>query len=202
MTSLKVAIAGYMGSGKTTCSKIFTDAGAKVIDADLQAKIMMDSSPDIHQKLSALFGDSIFEQNKLSYSKLGSFVFSSIQLLKRFNSIVHPPLIYKLKELLFSSNDPIVVLDAALIPLWNIDDWFDYRIWIDASENTRLMRITRKSKTINTGQLLQRLTMQQDLFAPPSPKNWQYVSNNNSIESLSQKVFLLINQLNSNIHHS
>ena len=146
MKSIKIALAGYMGSGKTTCARFFADAGAMLINADLEAKALMESEPKILQELKAEFGDSILENDKISYSRLGSIVFGSVEPLLKLNSITHPPLLKKLKKLLSKEDSRIVVLDAALIPLWNIDSWFDFRIWVEASRQIRMNRILKKSK--------------------------------------------------------
>ena len=98
MKPIIIALAGYMGSGKTTCARFFADAGAMLINADLEAKALMESEPKILQELKAEFGDSILENDKISYSRLGSIVFGSVEPLLKLNSITHPPLLKKLKS--------------------------------------------------------------------------------------------------------
>jgi dephospho-CoA kinase len=196
MKSIKIALAGYMGSGKTTCARFFADAGAMLINADLEAKALMESEPKILQELKAEFGDSILENDKISYSRLGSIVFGSVEPLLKLNSITHPPLLKKLKKLLSKEDSRIVVLDAALIPLWNIDSWFDFRIWVEASRQIRMNRILKKNPNIKEAQLIKRLDIQESTFSPPSPWKWSYISNEDSVESLGQKVFLFLQQIN------
>ncbi|HEX3018699.1 MAG TPA: dephospho-CoA kinase [Chitinispirillaceae bacterium] len=195
MASIRVGIAGYMGSGKTTCSKFFADAGALLINADAEAKSLMQSQPQIQNKLLLEFGDSISENGKISYSRLGSIVFSSKESLLRLNAIVHPPLLEKLRELMTNPDPEIIVLDAALIPLWNIDSWFDYRIWVDAPGVLRLDRIFKKNPNVTKELLQQRMILQESTFLPPSTKTWKYILNEDGIDMLSQKVSLVINQI-------
>ena len=196
MKSIKIALAGYMGSGKTTCARFFADAGAMLINADLEAKALMESEPKILQELKAEFGDSILENDKISYSRLGSIVFGSVEPLLKLNSITHPPLLKKLKKLLSKEDSRIVVLDAALIPLWNIDSCFDFRIWVEASRQIRMNRILKKNPNIKEAQLIKRMDIQESTFSPPSPWKWSYISNEDSVESLGQKVFLFLQQIN------
>ncbi len=198
MKSIKIAIAGYMGSGKSTCAKFFADAGAMLINADLEAKVLMENEPGILQELKAEFGDSILENGKISYSRLGSIVFSSVEPLLKLNSITHPPLLKKLKRLLSNEDYPIIVLDAALIPLWNIDSWFDFRIWVEATRKIRMDRILKKKPVIQEEQLLKRMDIQESTFSQPSPQGWSYFSNEGSIELLGQKVFSFLQQINRN----
>lgn len=195
MAALKIGIAGYMGSGKTTCSRLFANTGARVINADNEAKLM-ESEPEVLQKLVREFGESILNHGKLSFSSLGSIVFSSFELLQRLNSVVHPPLLKRLQKLMLSDPDEtIVVVDAALIPLWNIDDWFDLRIWVDAPRQVRLQRISARVPDIKKEQLQYRMSMQEKLFSPPSQSTWKYISNDGSVEMFNRKVFLLMEGL-------
>jgi len=195
MKSIKIALAGYMGSGKSTCASFFADTGAMLINADLEAKVLMESEPKILQELKAEFGDSILENGKISYSRLGSIVFSSVEPLLKLNSITHPPLLKRLKLLLSNEDYRIVVLDAALIPLWNIDSWFDFRIWVEASRQIRMNRILKKNPSSKEEQLLKRMDIQESTFSPPSPQRWSYISNEGSVESLGQKVFSFLQQI-------
>lgn len=196
MASIKIGIAGYMGSGKTTCSRFFADAGATLINADHEAKILMESEPQIQRQLIAEFGDSILENNKISYHALGLIVFSSVEPLLRLNSITHPPLLNRLKKLLSIGQSEITVLEAALIPLWNIDSWFDVRIWINASRQTRLDRILKKNSVLKKDQVIQRMIIQESTFSPPSAQTWCYISSEGSTEQLAQKVFSVLQQIN------
>lgn len=195
MASIKIGIAGYMGSGKTTCSRFFADAGAALINADQEAKILMESEPQIQKQLIAEFGDSILENNKISYHGLGLVVFSSVEPLLRLNSITHPPLLKRLKKLLSICQSEIIVLEAALIPLWNIDNWFDVRIWVNASRQTRLDRMLKKKSALGKEQLIQRMNIQESTFSPPSAQTWCYISNEGSTELLAQKVFSVLQRI-------
>lgn len=187
-----------MGSGKSTCAKFFADAGAMLINADLEAKALMESDQQILQELKTEFGNFIVENGKISYSRLGMIVFGSVEPLLKLNSITHPPLLKRLKKLLSNEDYETVVLDAALIPLWNIDSWFDFRIWVEASRQIRINRILKKNPSFGKEQLLKRMDIQESTFSPPSPQRWSYISNDDSVELLGQKVFSFLQQINRN----
>ncbi len=187
-----------MGSGKSTCAKFFADAGTMLINADLEAKVLMESDPQILQKLKTEFGHHILENGKISYQRLGSIVFGSVELLLKLNSITHPPLLERLKKLLSNEDYRIIVLDAALIPLWNIDSWFDFRIWVEASREIRIDRLLKKNPGFAKEQLLKRMDIQESTFSTPSPQRWYYIFNEDSIELLGQKVFSFLQKINRN----
>ena len=86
------------------------------------------------------------------------------------------------------------MLDAALIPLWNIDSWFDFKL--GGIRQIRMNRILKKNPNIKEAQLIKRMDIQESIFSPPSPWKWSYISNEDSVESLGQKVFLFLQQIN------
>lgn len=189
MKTLKIGLAGYMGAGKSTCSEMFACRDAVVIDADKEAKILMGNDCGIKRKLSNTFGVEVISNGEISYSKLGALVFDSIVNIRKLNSIVHPPLLEHFSHLLNSIQEPVVVLDASLIPLWNIDNWFDVRLWVDASAETRLERIYKRCQNrLPKEQLKERMLIQQELFQAPSEENWDYILNDRNVDILKNAV--------------
>ncbi|NLW33805.1 MAG: dephospho-CoA kinase [Fibrobacter sp.] len=189
MKSFKIGLAGYMGAGKTTCSQIFVDHGAAIINADHVAKYLMEQDRYIKKRLIEEFGNGICNNEKISFAKLGRIVFSSMDKIRKLNSVVHPPLLDTIHKLLTGKQDQIVVLDASLIPLWNIDNWFDIRIWVYAPFVTRLERILNKPEcNLSRDQISKRMILQQKLFSPPSVKNWKYVLNDGKIEAVKNAI--------------
>ena len=76
----------------------------------------------------------------------------------------------------------MVVVDAALIPYWGIEDWFDYVIWVDAAWEVRLDRM--KKRGYNEADIVQRERMQN--FSPQRVDF--YVKNDGDMEALVKQV--------------
>ncbi|MCX7727482.1 MAG: dephospho-CoA kinase [Chitinispirillaceae bacterium] len=190
---LSIGIAGYMGSGKSTCARLLAEKyGYKVIDADLEAKNLMRESKSITNRLIEEFGDRIIENDILSFKKLGKIVFSNINELKKLNTIVHPPLIEALKRKFFGEDlNEKVVLDASLIPLWHIEEWFSLRLWIKADLETRVKRILAKGSELTESEIRKRAKIQMNLFGEPSEDMWIYIKNEESIQDLEKKIDLI-----------
>ena len=93
------------------------------------------------------------------------------------NAIVHPLLLERLHYTIFKKRTGVIVIDAALLPLWNIDEWFDLRIWVDASFTTRLGRLLRKTPALDEEEIGRRMRMQETLLNAPSIPSWKYVLN-------------------------
>lgn len=185
--SAKIALAGYMGSGKSTVAGILAEAGAYIVDADREAKLLMQSDPEIKMKLNEIFGEQVFKNGSIAFDRLGSIVFGSIEELKKLNAVVHPPLLERLGSLMRDRSGP-VVMDAALIPLWHIEGWFDQRIWIFASFDVRLKRLLAKAGELTEEVIRERMLLQEKLFQSPPEGIWRYISNESSIEALRSEV--------------
>lgn len=187
MAPIKIGVAGYMGSGKSTCAGYLSQRGGTVIDADSFAKDVMNSSPTIKKNLSESFGNGVVSEGGILFNVLGKAVFNSLQNLKKLNSIVHPPLLKRLHSKITEYDNKLCILDAALIPYWNIEEWFDTLYWIQASEVTRLKRLTGKT-TITPDELKKRLTLQEELFNEPSGGKWITISNEGTISEFKEII--------------
>ncbi|MBN1601251.1 MAG: dephospho-CoA kinase [Chitinispirillaceae bacterium] len=190
MSKTVIAVAGYMGSGKTTCTKLLASLGCREINADNEAKRLMGSSDEIKNRLVQEFGSEVVINGEIRYSLLGQIVFKTTKTVEALNTIVHPPLIEHLRKLIDESSDNVMLLDAALVPLWNIEDWFKHRLWIYADFEVRLHRLNifRSDASLNMHELAHRMRIQETLFSPPSKNNWHHMLNENTEHAFFEQV--------------
>jgi dephospho-CoA kinase len=189
---VRIGIAGYMGSGKSTCAHILAEGDAVVIDADREAKTLMESSGTIKRGLVSAFGNDVLQKGNIRFDLLGGRAFRSIATLRTLNRIVHPPLIERLYQRIHGVRDSLCILDAALIPLWRIGSWFDIRIWVDARQNTRLDRLMMKNSGIDRNSLQKRMRIQERLYGKPRGRGWRMVANDGSIEELRKHIASIV----------
>ena len=141
---IKVAITGNIGSGKSTFSKFLEDEGFPVIYADDISKDILVNDSNIRNAVIKEFGAESFQGNKINHKYIADIIFSSTKQLKKINSILHPPVQKKIKEITekyFKTND-LVFVETALIYESKIENQFDYVVLITADENLRKMRST------------------------------------------------------------
>jgi dephospho-CoA kinase len=185
--NLRIGIAGYMGSGKSSCAAACAEiTGIRIIDADAEAKLLMEKDTRIRDEISRVFGPKIANSATVNFAALGAAVFASVDEIRKLNGIVHPPLVRRLRELVFSLPGPSI-LDAALIPLWRIDNWFDSCLWVCAPSKTRFGRIESKTG-MPLEQIKQRMLVQESLFSEPSGSPWTPLINEGSVEELKDSV--------------
>jgi dephospho-CoA kinase len=117
---LKIGLTGGIASGKSTASQILKRLGATVIDVDMIGREVVKKGSPYLREIVEYFGEGILlEDGTLDRKKLGSIVFKNRDKLKILNSIVHPPMIARIKSLLESMEregelDKVVV-DAAIL---------------------------------------------------------------------------------------
>jgi dephospho-CoA kinase len=185
----RIGIAGLMGAGKSTCVGFFADAlrqssiGVRIIDADVEAKIMMRQDKSLQEGLIASFGKEVVRNGEIVFSLLGALSFSALPRLLTLNGIVHPPLLERLRELVFSRNAEYIICDAALISLWHVEKWFDTCIWVDASFEKRYERLIKKL-TLTPDELKTRMEMQRKIVPEPEKTQWKIINNNGKPDEL------------------
>ena len=192
----RIGISGLMGAGKTTCAGLFFDVlkrnegDARLVDADVEAKIVMRGDKTLQIKLAESFGESVMKGGEIAFSLLGSLAFSSMPKLLMLNRIVHPLLLERLKELIFSKGSGCVLCDAALIPLWHIEEWFDALIWVHAPVEERYRRLVNKVQ-LTPDELTVRMELQQSLVSEPKKAPWDILMNQGTLEELRPSVLSL-----------
>ena len=189
MSAKKIGIAGYMGAGKSTCVRLLANESTVVINADEHAKELMQRDESIRQSLFCHFGSAIQDDGRINSKALGKIVFETPSELDALNAIVHPPLIIYLKKYLQEKSlEPgvtKVLLDAALIPLWKIENWFDCLIWVDATREVRLRRLYERLRgAMSETEIVQRMNEQEKLFKKSENIKWIEIPNNGNIAEL------------------
>lgn len=185
-----IGLTGNIASGKSTVGTILSEHGFPVIEAD-RIGWMLIKQPEIEEKVLSAFGN-VRKDGEIDRNKLGDMVFSDRENLKMLNDIIHPPLLKELKRQIQGSTEDIIVVNAALIVEWGIEDWFDNIILVTCDEEVKIERLTKKGLTREKA--LQRLQSQ----IPESekiPKSDFVIENNGTLEELRAKTLKVINQL-------
>ncbi len=150
---LLIGVTGGIASGKTEVAKVFRTLGAKILSGDEIGKDVVGEYPELLKKLVKTFGHQILDSRKrLNRKKLGEIAFSSPSSTKKLNRIVHPYLLRDLKQKIESFRaggyEKPVVIDAALIVEWELQEKLDYMIFVVCSKQKRIKRlIERKGYT-------------------------------------------------------
>ncbi len=142
--AIMIGLTGGIGAGKTTIAKVFATLGIPVFNADDMAKELMQTSPELQQKLVQQFGEKLYQDGKLDRAYLAGIVFKDAFQLATLNAIVHPITIQAAKDWALKQNTPYVIKEAALIFESAAADGLSGVIGVTAPLAVRTLRVMKR----------------------------------------------------------
>ena len=142
-----IGITGQIGAGKTTAANILKAMGAVVIDADKIGRQVVETNPELIQKLARAFGPQIITPTgKLRRKKTAEIAFSNERNRKLLNSLVHPFLLKELRKQINRNlaKKKVIVIDAALLLDWKLDNVVHVTLVIGCSKDKRMTRLIKR----------------------------------------------------------
>lgn len=142
---LSVGLTGGIGAGKSEVSRLLVERGAVLIDADRIAReVVAPGTPGLAAVVETFGEEVLAEDGSLDRARLGSIVFADQEKLAALNSIVHPLVGARSKELSDAvPEDAVVVHDVPLLTENGLAPLYDLVVVVDASPDTQLDRLVR-----------------------------------------------------------
>ncbi|WP_055621523.1 dephospho-CoA kinase [Streptomyces sp. JHA19] len=142
---LKVGLTGGIGAGKSEVSRLLVEHGAVLIDADRIAReVVAPGTAGLAAVVEAFGEDVLAADGSLDRPRLGSIVFADPERLAVLNSIVHPLVGARSRELEdAAAEDAVVVHDVPLLTENGLAPLYDLVIVVDADPGTQLDRLVR-----------------------------------------------------------
>ena len=140
---LSVGLTGGIGAGKSEVSRLLVECGAVLIDADRIAREVVEpGTPGLAAVVDAFGAEVLTADGRLDRPKLGSIVFADPERLAVLNSIVHPLVGARSRELEeAAAEDAVVIHDVPLLTENGLAPLYDLVIVVDASPETQLDRL-------------------------------------------------------------
>jgi dephospho-CoA kinase len=114
-----IGLTGNIACGKTIVARMFEEEGARIIDADRIARLIVEPGEPAWKEIVQKFGHEILNPDKtINRKMLGDIVFTDKEKREELNSITHPRIIEKIKfmlEKLRKEKVDVVIIEAALI---------------------------------------------------------------------------------------
>jgi len=189
---IKVGITGGIGSGKSTVAKVFETLGIPVFYADTRAKILMDESEDLKQKIQENFGKDIYSYGKLDKKHLSTIIFNDPKKLALLNSLVHPETIKDANDWMQQQTTHYALKEAALIFESGSQQYLDYVIGVHAPV---AIRIQRAMKRDNVTEEEVKTRMNKQIEESIKMKLCDFIINNDEQELLIPQVLKIHQQL-------
>jgi dephospho-CoA kinase len=146
---LIVGLTGGVASGKTTVSKILSEEGAYLIDADLIARELVQPHTPTWGELVRVFGKQILDKDgSIHRKKLAAIIFSDPQVRDLLNRMIHPLIKEewdrRVAEIGKKDPEAIVVIDAALLVELGGHREMDKVIVVTSSERQQIERLKER----------------------------------------------------------
>ena len=185
-----IGLTGGIGSGKSAAGIEFEKLGITVIDADEIAQKASLKNSKAYKEIVEYFGASILDNSQnIDRRKLRNIVFNDEEQKKKLEQILHPAIREDISFAISNSKSPYTIIMVPLIYETNSKDNYNRILVIDCDEDIQISRAVARDgaseedikKIINSqATKKERLSIADDV-----------ISNNSSIEKLSEKVLHL-----------
>ena len=142
-----VGLTGGIGSGKSAVLSVFSSLGVPCYQSDSSAKKLMHQDSELINQIKALFGDDLYEGEKLNRGKLAEVVFADKSKLESLNAIVHPRVKEDFQLFLSQQNADYVIKEAAILFETGGAEDCDVTILVTAPEDLRIERVMKREKS-------------------------------------------------------
>lgn len=177
-----IGVAGNIGAGKTTVSKIFEELGAEYISAD---EIGWEVLPKIADVLEKRFGEGIMQGHDVNKRKLRELAFSDVENLEFLNRVSHPILKKRIIEKISGIESGVVVIDAALLFEWpDVYKLVDYAILVTAPHDRMIAQAKRKGIS---KRLFEKIVSRQKSEKEMVPQATHVIRNDGTVDDLRKK---------------
>lgn len=160
--TLKIAVTGGIGSGKSLAMQIFAENGYNTISADEIAKELFNDK-EVVKRLKKLFPSAVNDDDTVDRKIIADEVFSDKAKLKALNELTHPLII---KEALYIAdrNGGINFIEVPLLFEGGFEKLFDMVIVILRPKDKRVESVIKRSGLSET-QVVARMNNQVDYDA-------------------------------------
>ncbi len=192
MATLKIAVTGGIGSGKSTVTEILKDLGYKTFSCDKIAHALY-KKDFVKEILVKEFGEEILNSHgRVCRRRLGLTVFKDKEKLKKLNSLTHPIII----DELYKKIDAVKGVAIAEVPLLfecKMENNFDKVLVVTRPLEDRINAVISRDKT-NKEKVLDRIKNQID-YENLKNDNHIIISNDASLENLKASVKAVIEKI-------
>lgn len=163
---LTVALTGGIASGKSVIARVLEELGCYIHHADLIARELMEPGRPAWRSVVAHFGQKILNPDKtINRSELGEIVFSDNKERQFLNSIIHPLVFEKKREIIHKLRKEraykIFVSEAALTIEAGFADFFDRVIIAFCRKDIQISRLMERDQ-ISQNDALKKIRSQMD----------------------------------------
>jgi dephospho-CoA kinase len=195
-----IGLTGGIASGKSTVARMLLEMNIPVIDADIEARNVVEKGEKAYDQIVNVFGSDILtDTGEIDRTKLGSIVFHNENKRMQLNSIVHPAVRERMnikKEKLLNEGHQMVVLDIPLLFESRLTHMVEKTILVYVNEDIQLKRLISRNQ-LTQHEANARIQSQMPLKDKLQLAD-EVIDNNGTIENTKKQLILIINKWNEN----
>lgn len=192
--TITIGLTGGIATGKSTVSKIFLENHIPVIDADIEARLVVEKGSEAYHLIIEEFGESILQPDgQLNRQQLGAIIFSDDKKRQRLNEITHPRIRQQMlekKNQAIINKERLVVLDIPLLFEGKLQELVDKVVVVSTAAPIQLERLMERNG-FSKEEALQRINAQMPLEEKEQLAD-VVIYNNGTIDELRASVENLI----------
>jgi len=86
----RIGVTGGIGTGKTTVCQFLRTLGCEIFSADIEAKRLQETDPDVIAGIKKIFGETIYENGLPDRQRIAEIIFHDEKKLSELNALIHP----------------------------------------------------------------------------------------------------------------
>ncbi len=193
---MRIGLTGGVGCGASEAARHLESLGIPVVSGDEigHRALLKDSVKTV---IRQEFGNKVFaDDGEIDRKLLGQIVFADDVALETLNTIIHPVMLEILKHEVSEkeTENGTVVVDAALIYEWELQDFFDKIILVTAPIEKRIERVMMRSG-ITRIEVEQRISAQMPVEDKAAMADY-VINNDKTVEDLHKKADHIWNLIN------
>ena len=148
-TFLLLGVTGGIATGKSTVAAMLGEMGARTIDFDALARLVVEPGRPAYQDILSFFGKQVLTADKdLDRKKLKEIVFQDREKLRKLESFTHPRIwdefLLQIDSYSRETKPFILQVVAALLIETNMQSLFDHLLMVYLPEEVQLKRLIKR----------------------------------------------------------
>jgi len=143
-------LTGGIATGKSTVAQMFRESGARIIDADIIARDVVNQNTPAYKEIVNIFGAEILcPDGQIDREKLGAIVFGDEKKLGILNRITHPRVLEQMQRQIAINKKEGALLTLCDIPLLfesGAQNWLKPVILVYAGPGTQIKRLMERDR--------------------------------------------------------
>jgi len=185
-----VGLTGGIASGKSAVARMFAELGARLVDADLLARQVVEPDKPAWAQIVDHFGPAVLNPDRtLNREKLAEIIFHDPGERQVLNNITHPRIGAEMLDQIQRfqrEGAEVVLIDAALLLESPATSWIRPVVVVTAEEEVRAARIMKRDG-LSRDQALARIRSQMSEDERRAQADF-VIDNSGSLEHLQHQV--------------